>query len=208
MRKALVVEDQNLMRQALMAELQAGLDDCFISGAQTFAMAQRLLAEDQFDLVVTDPGLPGFDPTSRRDRLLVVETMIRSAPTAIHIVVTGSDSSGEAIACRALGASAYVAKTGLSPGTLCEILGEVAQDAFPLRYSVSDAQTPEVNISGLTPREGRVIELLLGRKPEETRREIFEKMANEFNIDPSSAEKYYKQARAKLLKLGPLPKEL
>ena len=82
MRKALVVEDQNLMRQALMAELQAGLDDCFISGAQTFAMAQRLLAEDQFDLVVTDPGLPGFDPTSRRDRLLVVETMIRSAPTS------------------------------------------------------------------------------------------------------------------------------
>lgn len=208
MRKALVVEDQNLMRQALMAELQAGLDDCFISGAQTFAMAQRLLAEDQFDLVVTDPGLPGFDPTSRRDRLLVVETMIRSAPTAIHIVVTGSDSSGEAVACRALGASAYIAKTGLSPGTLCEILGEVAQDAFPLRYSVSDAQTPEVNISGLTPREGRVIELLLGRRPEKTRREIFEKMAKEFNIDPSSAEKYYKQARAKLLKLGPLPKGL
>jgi hypothetical protein len=33
-------------------------------------------------------------------------------------------------------------------------------------------------------------------------------MANEFNIDPSSAEKYYKQARAKLLKLGPLPKGL
>lgn len=208
MRKALVVEDQNLMRQALMAELQAGLDDCFISGAQTFAMAQRLLAEDQFDLVVTDPGLPGFDPTSRRDRLLVVETMIRSAPTAIHIVVTGSDSNGEAVACRALGASAYIAKTGLSPGTLCEILGEVAQDAFPLRYSVSDAQTPEVNISGLTPREGRVIELLLGRKAEETRREIFEKMAKEFNIDPSSAEKYYKQARAKLLKLGPLPRGL
>lgn len=208
MRKALVVEDQDLMRQALMAELQAGLDDCFISGVQTFALAQRLLSEDQFDLVVTDPGLPGFDPTSGRDRLLVVETFIRSAPNAIHIVVTGSDSNDEAVACRELGASAYVAKTGLSPGMLCEILGQVALDAFPLRYSVSDAQTPEVNISGLTPREGRMIELLLGRKPEETRREIFEKMAREFNIDPSSAEKYYKQARAKLLKLGPLPKGL
>lgn len=208
MRKALVVEDQDLMRQALMAELQAGLDYCFISGAQTFAMAQRLLAEDQFDLVVTDPGLPGFDPTSGRDRLLVVETVIRSAPKAIHIVVTGSDSNDEAVACRELGASAYVAKTGLSPGVLCEILGQVAQDAFPLRCSVSDAQIPEVNVSGLTPREGRVIELLLGRSLEETRREIFEKMAKEFNIDPSSAEKYYKQARAKLLKLGPLPKGL
>lgn len=208
MRKALVVEDQDLMRQALMAELQAGLDDCFISGAQTFAMAQRLLAEDQFDLVVTDPGLPGFNPTSGRDRLFVVQTVIRSAPNAIHIVVTGSDSNDEAVACRRLGASAYVAKTGLSPGMLCELLGQVARDAFPLRYSVSDAQIPEVNVSGLTPREGRVVELLLGRKPEETRREIFERMAKEFNIDPASAERYYKQARAKLLKRGPLPKGL
>lgn len=208
MRRALVVEDQDLMRKALMAELQAGLDDCFISGAQTFAMARRLLSEDQFDLVVTDPGLPGFDPTSARDRLLVVETVIRSAPNAIHIVVTGSDSNSEAAACRELGASAYVAKTGLSPGTLCEILEQVAQDVFPLRYSISDAQTPDVNVSGLTPREGRVVELLLGRKPGETKQEIFEQMAKEFNIDPSSAEKYYKQARAKLLKLGPLPKGL
>jgi DNA-binding NarL/FixJ family response regulator len=208
MRNALVVEDQDLMRQALMAELQAGLADCFISGAQTYAVARRLLSEERFDLVVTDPGLPGFDPTSDRDRLMVVETIIRAAPTAIHVVVTGSDSKDEASACRGLGASAYVAKTGLSPGTLCEILGQIAQDAFPLRYATADAQYPEINVSGLTPREGRVVELLLARRPEETRRRVFEQMACDLNIDSASAERYYKQARAKLLKLGPLPKGL
>ncbi|MCA0425165.1 MAG: DNA-binding response regulator, partial [Proteobacteria bacterium] len=107
-----------------------------------------------------------------------------------------------------LGASAYVAKTGLSPGTLCEILGQIAQDAFPLRYATADAQYPEINVSGLTPREGRVVELLLARRPEETRRRVFEQMACDLNIDSASAERYYKQARAKLLKLGPLPKGL
>jgi DNA-binding NarL/FixJ family response regulator len=208
MRNALVVEDQDLMRQALMAELQAGLGDCFISGAQTYALAKRLLSEERFDLVVTDPGLPGFDPTSRRDRLMVVETIIHAAPTAIHIVVTGSDSQDEAIACRELGASAYVAKTGLSPGTLCAILGQVTQDAFPLRYATADAQVPEFNVSGLTPREGRVIELLLARRAGETKREVFERMAHELNIDAASVERYYKLARAKLLRLGPLPRGL
>ncbi|MBS4018158.1 MAG: response regulator [Dechloromonas sp.] len=208
MRNALVVEDQDLMRQALMAELQAGLDDCFISGAQTYALAQRILSEERFNLVITDPGLPGFDPTSKRDRLLVVETIIRAAPAAIHVVVTGSDSKDEAIACRELGASAYLAKTGLSPGTLCEVLGQVAQDTFPLRYATTDAQVPEFNVSGLTPREGRVIELLLARRQEEKRREVFERMARELSIDAASAERYYKQARAKLLKLGPLPRGL
>jgi len=208
MRKALVVEDQDLMRQALVAELQAGLDNCSISSAQTYALAQRLLSEDQFDVVVTDPGLPGFDPTSRRDRLMVVETIIRAAPGAIHIVVTGSDSNDEALACRDLGASAYIAKTGLSPGSLCKILGQVARDDFRLRRSNADAQTPEFNFSGLTPREGRVVQQLLARRRDETRRTVFERLAKDWGIDASSAEKYYKQARAKLLKRGPLPKGL
>lgn len=208
MHRALVIEDQDLMRQALMIELKDCLGDCFIAGAQTYALAHQILAEDEFDLVVIDPGLPGFDPTSRRDRLTVIETIIRAAPSAVHIVVTGSDDDKEASACRELGASAYLAKTGLSRGSLREILDQVERDEFSLRYSAARAQSPEVHFSGLTPRESRVVELLHSRQPAETKRDIFEKMAVELQIDASSTEKYYKQARAKLLKLGRLPKGL
>ncbi|MBU2146975.1 MAG: response regulator [Alphaproteobacteria bacterium] len=208
MHRALVIEDQNLMLQALMVELKASLGDCFIAGAQTYALAHQILTEDQFDVVVIDPGLPGFDPTSQQDRLTVVETIIRAAPSAVHIVITGSDNQTEACACRQLGAAAYLAKTGLSPGSLRGVLDEVARAEFSLRYSAADAQSPEVQFSGLTPRESRVIALLLNRQPGETRRDVFEAMAVELNIDAASVEKYYKQARAKLLKRGRLPKGL
>lgn len=208
MHRALVIEDQDLMLQALMVELKDSLGDCFIAGAQTYELAHQILAEDQFDLVVIDPGLPGFDPTSHKDRLTVVETIIRAAPSAVHIVITGSDTHKEASACRELGASAYLAKTGLSRGSLREVLDQVARSEFSLRYSAADAQSPEVHFSGLTPRESRVIELLLTRQAGETKKDVFEKMAVELNIDAASSEKYYKQARAKLLKLGRLPKGL
>lgn len=208
MRRALVIEDQDLMRQALMIELKDSLGDCIIAGAQTYALAQRALADDLFDLVLIDPGLPGFDPTSSIERLEVVEAIVRAAPSAVHIVITGSDNDKEASACRELGVSAYLGKTGLSRGGLGRVLDQVARDEFSLRYSSADAQVPEVHISGLTPRERRVTELMMQRRPEERRKDIFAKMAKELCIDPASAEKYFKQARAKLLKLGWLPRGL
>jgi DNA-binding NarL/FixJ family response regulator len=208
MHRALVIEDQDLMRQALIVELKDSLGDCFIAGAQTYARAREILTEDQFDLIVIDPGLPGFDPTSHEDRLAVVETIIRAAPSAVHIVVTGSDNDREANACRELGASAYVAKTGLSRGSLREIIDQVGRQEFSLRYSSVDAPGQDVHFSGLTPRESRVVELLLSREKSETKRTVFDKMASELKIDAASAEKYYKQARAKLLRLGRLPKGL
>lgn len=64
MYRALIVEDQDLMRLALMAELKENVTDCYIAGAQTFELAKQLLDEGEFDIVIVDPGLPGFDPTS------------------------------------------------------------------------------------------------------------------------------------------------
>jgi hypothetical protein len=50
--------------------------------------------------------------------------------------------------------------------------------------------------------------MMMRRQHGAKRRAIFESMAERFGIDAASAEKYYKQARAKLLKLGQLPKGL
>lgn len=208
MHRALVVEDQNLMRLALMAEIRAGQRDCYVAGAQTLQMARQLLEEDQFDLVITDPGLPGFDPTSREDRLHVVETIIEAAPGAAHIVVTGSDDEDEAVACRLLGASGYVCKTGLSQGQLSPVLEEIGRGEFSLRLSKPHTPMPDMRFPTLTPREDKIVAMMMCRSPGTRRRDVFEKMANEAGINAASAEKYYKQAKAKLLKLGRLPRGL
>lgn len=208
MHRALVVEDQNLMRLALMTELRAGLRDCYIAGAQTFPMARQLLEQDYFDLVITDPGLPGFDPTSRQDRLHVVETIIKAAPEAAHIVVTGSDDEDEALACRLLGAKGYLCKTGLAQGELARVLEQIGEDGFTVRLSELDTGKPDVRFPTLTPREDEILAMMIRRKEGTKRREVFEKMAAKAGINAASAEKYYKQARAKLLRLGRLPRGL
>mgnify|MGYP000096514207 FL=1 len=208
MHRALIVEDQNLMRLALMAEIRAGLPDCYVAGAQTLQIARQLLTDDQFDLVVTDPGLPGFDPTSVEDRLHVVEVIVAAAPDAAHVVVTGSDDEMEAKACRLLGVGGYVCKTGLSHGDLPRVLDEIGRGAFASRLSTSGSLDPDVRFPTLTPREDQIVTMMMRRKTGTRRREVFEKMATKAGISPASAEKYYKLARAKLLKLGRLPKGL
>jgi DNA-binding NarL/FixJ family response regulator len=208
MYRALIVEDQDLMRLALMAELKENVTDCYLAGAQTFEIATQLLEQEEFNIVIVDPGLPGFDPTSPRDRISVVERIIEASPDAIHIVVTGSDSTSEAEACRRLGAAAYLGKTGLSRGALGDVLQEVSEDGFSLRYSQADSRQPDVNFSGLTPREEQIIGMMMCRKPGMKRRDVYESMGQRFSIDAASAEKYYKQARAKLLKHGQLPRGL
>ncbi|TIU61368.1 MAG: response regulator transcription factor, partial [Mesorhizobium sp.] len=65
--RALVVEDQNLMRLALMDQIRASLGNCVVLGAETLEIAARELRSAEFDLVVIDPGLPGFDPTLDAD---------------------------------------------------------------------------------------------------------------------------------------------
>lgn len=208
MRRALIVEDQNLMRLALTAELKAGFPDCYIAGVQTFELATRLLADEEFDVVIIDPGLPRFDPMSSTDRLHVVERIVRSAPDALHIVVTGSDTKPEAAACRALGVAAYLGKTGLAEGELGQVLKQITRNGFSLRHSLADAHLPDIHFPGLTPREQQVIAMMMCRQPGTKRRDVFEGMAARVAIDAASAEKYYKQARAKLLKRGRLPQGL
>ncbi|GAA5628146.1 hypothetical protein Brsp05_03442 [Brucella sp. NBRC 12953] len=208
MYRALVVEDQDLMRMALMAELEANRGDGCALGAQTFELACDLLACQHFDLLVIDPGLPGFDPTSVEARLAVVKQLIEGSPHAIHIIVTGSDSACEADACRALGAAFYLAKTGLYKGTLARILREVdtVADAFCLRLSKAVMTTPDFHCSQLTAREQDIINSLLGRSAGVKKKQVYSEMAERLAIDAGTVEKYYKQARKKLIKLNQLPK--
>jgi DNA-binding NarL/FixJ family response regulator len=204
--RALVIEDQDLMRLALIHELKAVLKDCIVQGAATWESASRLLKDHDFDLVIIDPGLPGFDPTSPLHRLTVVKEVVEACPNALHIVVTGSDSPEEGEKCRRLGANAYIGKTGLDRDTLISILQNISETGFSLSLSEVKERTPEFYYSGLTPREQEIIDFMRRRPRGAKRREIYEQMGDQFGIDPYTVEKYYKQARAKLIKNGLFPK--
>ncbi|QND61545.1 response regulator transcription factor [Mesorhizobium huakuii] len=200
--RALVVEDQTLMRLALMNEVQASFEKCVVLGAETLTIATAELQNNHFDLVVIDPGLPGFDPTSQGDRVAVVDRIIEASPSAIHVVVTGSDNRCEADGFRRIGAAAYLGKTGLAPGVFSEVLDDISTKGFSLRLSRAVMTKPDYRFSALTPREQEAIDMMAHRAPGVKRTEIFSLMADRLAIAPGSAEKYYKQARAKLMRQG------
>ncbi|PAQ03804.1 MAG: response regulator transcription factor [Mesorhizobium sp.] len=207
--RALVVEDQNLMRLALMEQIQASFSDCVVLGAETLELATRELQNDDFDLVVIDPGLPGFDPTAQADRLAVVDKIIETSPSAIHVVVTGSDSSSEADEFRRVGAAGYLGKTGLEPGVFADVLEDISTNGFSMRLSRVAMKIPDYRYSGLTPREQEIIDMMTRRERGMKRTQIYELMADRLAIDAGTAERYYKQARAKLMRRGhTLPKGL
>jgi hypothetical protein len=96
----------------------------------------------------------------------------------------------------------------LSHGDLPRVLDEIGRGEFASRLSTSGPFDPDLRFPTLTPREDQIITMMMRRKTGMRRREVFERMAAEAGISPTSAEKYYKLARAKLLKLGRLPKGL
>ncbi|MCX8280072.1 response regulator [Phyllobacterium sp. 0TCS1.6C] len=204
----LIIEDQHLMRTILVDELKGALTTCFVQGAANMSQAMDMLETNLFDLVIIDPGLPGFDPRSQSDRLAVVQTIIEMSPNAIHFVITGSDSDEEWRAMQKLGVSAYLAKNHIRPGSMIEVLDDFANEGLSVRFADEAMAPPEFVYSGLTPREQELINWMRQRPEGKSRRQIYEELGHRIGIDPDSAEKYYKRARAKLLKTGILPKGL
>jgi DNA-binding NarL/FixJ family response regulator len=206
--RALVIEDQDLMRVALIRELKASLSECVVLGAASFEQALTVLQAEDFDLVIIDPGMPGYNPTLSENRIAVVERIIELCPEAIHLVVTGLDTEEEGEACRRLGAAAYLGKTGLDREAFAGILQDISETGFSMYLSQIREKTHEFMYSALTPREQEIIDWMRARPDGMRRRDIYDIMSRHFDIDAGTAEKYYKQARAKLLKAGILPKEV
>lgn len=204
--RALVIEDQDLMRLALIHVIKRAFRDCVVQGAATFQMATQLMAEHDFEIVIIDPGLPGFDPTSQADRLSVVRDVVEACPRALHLVVTGSDKAEEGFECQRLGAQAYIGKTGLDGERLLEIMHAISERGFYLALSEVRNGPYEFHYSQLTPREQEIIDFMRRRTQGMKRKDIYERMGDRFGIDPYTVEKYYKQARAKLLRNGLLPR--
>ncbi|OOO52417.1 hypothetical protein BS630_04225 [Rhizobium laguerreae] len=205
MQRILVIEDQDLMRLALIQELKDRLIGSVLLGAPTLEIAKTLMKSGGFNLVLIDPGLPGVDPTSQVDRFSVIRQVVDASPSAIHVVITGMDSLAEANHCRRYGVAGYVSKTGLISGLLAEVLQEISQNGFSIQISDKEQLAVDFYYSGLTGREQETLNAMRRRERGAKRKDVYEQISERIGVDPASIEKYYKQARAKLLRRGLSP---
>lgn len=200
MRNMLVIEDQDLMRESVMEIVKDEYRRAKVMGAQTLPKALQLLSESDYQLIVLDPGLPGYDPGSPSDRLAVVEATRAAAPDAAIIILTGLDSPTEAVAFRSCRVAAYASKTGLSREKMRLVLREVSPNAYPVRLSdVTDCA--EVALRGLTAREREVAAIIRNSPRSKKREELFKEIAVQLGIQIESARTYYKRVKRKM-KLG------
>lgn len=205
---ALIIEDHDLMRRALTQEIKARFRNAMIAGASNMDVAEGLLKQHTFNVVVIDPGLPGYPPTSRQDRFRIVRSIVEASPTAMHIVITGSDNQEEAKSFRLLGIRSYIGKMGLQPGQFGELLKDIENSEYTVRLSSDANQTAEILLPYLGSRENEVIVSVMCREPGAKKKLVFEEMARKHGILYDSVVKYYKTARTKLKKAGCLPKGL
>ena len=204
----LIVEDQHLMRLALVQEMQAALPLSIVHATATMTSALEQLRRVPFALVVIDPGLPDYDPRSENDRMTVIKTIVERSPTAIHIVITGSDSEKEWEACRTMGVAGYIAKNSLKPGTMSTILERISDHGYCVGIMHETSVAPEIYHTALSPREQEVLAWMMQRPAGVSRKEIYDQLGEHMSIDAASAERYYIRAKAKLLKSGQLPDSL
>lgn len=210
--QVLVIEDQPLYGDMLQRRLKRFFGkQTLILVAGTLERAKHLLRDNEFDLIVTDVGLPGFDPTSEADRLTVIREVAVAASESTHIVMTGSPTVDESEECRRLGCAAYIGKSGLGSDLLQNILGRAAEGEFVAQ--LPEAEESEVDFrlhySDLTQREEEIFNRVLQRLPGTTRAEVFEQARESWGLESDeTVRKYYKTARAKLARNGLLPKSM
>ena len=134
-------------------------------------------------------GLPAYKLTLLRNRLT----------GELDIAVTLAADKAQTD-FRGLGAVAYLGKTGLEPGMLGDVLDDISTIGFSIRLSKVTMTVPDYFHSALTPREQEIINLMARREPGMSRTQIYEQVAGKLGIDRDSAEKYFKKARAKIMK--------
>ncbi|MBB3238073.1 response regulator transcription factor [Phyllobacterium endophyticum] len=204
----LIVEDQHLMRLALVREMQAAIPACVIHAAATMETALELIRTNQFALILIDPGLPGYDPGSEVDRIQTISAIVSRTPTAIHVVITGSESAQEWEDAQRLGVAGYIAKNSLKPGTMGAVLQTIADHGRCVGLMHETSVAPELYHAVLSPREQEAVQWMMQRPADISRKVIFDQLGEHLEIDAASAERYYKRARAKLLKFGQLPNSI
>lgn len=204
----LVVEDHDLMRFAMINEVQKAVPDVLIRGVGTKELALQLLREHEFDLILIDPGLPGINPLDPEQRISVVQEIVQLGRTAKHLVVTGFFSPEEQEVCLDLGVSGYISKISLNRDMFSDVLRSLFGERKLGMLEGGQQAFPDYFYSGLTPREQYIIQRMLNRPDKVLKKHVIEQVAARLGIDEDTVSKYYKSGRAKLKRANVMPEKL
>lgn len=198
----LIVGGHGLVRHALFEELRQIWRDRTLVGAASFDIATRALNRRRFEVVIIDLEMA---PPWSGDVLVDV---IRRSSGAIHVIITDSISSDELSFYASLGVRACVGRAALTPCNIKAIIQHCIRGGGFCQPTKDVPASEEIWFPGLTAREQQVVDLIRKRPGSTKKRDVFEQFAAQVGIDVDSAKKYYKIARAKLQRQGPLPKGL
>jgi len=101
MRNLLIADDDRLLREAFRAALE--VDGYAVYEAGTMEEALRMVAEREFEVVLSDVYMPG-------NGLTLLRRLREVSPESSVVLITGFDRSSDEAEAKALGAFAYLRK--------------------------------------------------------------------------------------------------
>jgi ActR/RegA family two-component response regulator len=198
--KVLIVEDDDLYFEALQRHFKRRGSHVF--HAMSLKAATNALADNSFDMVVIDPGMPDFgcNKEDASARMLVLDTIIGNSPRAVHVVITGRFTSAEADESRKRGARGYLAKSRLNAPMLASLFDQIAHSEFVVHSGNIVAGKVSEDNPNLSLSEEECLRWVEQRPAGMKRNELFDLMARHFGFkNPTIAEQKYKRARQKVI---------
>lgn len=151
--RVLCVDDHPLVREGVMRKLDAQDDMQVVGSASTGEEALRQFDQWQPDVTVMDLNLPGMSG------LDAISAIRRRSPDARIVVLTMYQGDEDIHRALEAGAAAYVLKTTVADD-LVRVVREVHGGARPMSPAVATQLAARAVSPALTPREGRVVELM------------------------------------------------
>jgi len=204
--RVLIVEDDNALADGLLRTLRRS--GYAVDHSATGELALRACAEEHYDLIVLDIGLPGIDGFE------VLRQLRKNRETGSVLILTAHDAESDRVRGLDLGADDYVTKPFSLPEFEARVRAlirrsqAVRSPTLRLGTLTIDSAAHRAKIGGedldLTPREWGVLEYLLTRTGQVISKEqMLQALCSwDVSLTHNAIEVYISRLRSKLQKAG------
>lgn len=185
---ALIIDNQELQRIALMDVIKTTFQRCFLLGVPTLERATRVSENINFTFVIASTEALAQSP-----RTSIVERF----PNASFIIV-GKLIHTAADEMLRSGVSAIIDPARLNRYAIGYIFREMAGVEYLARYQPRVHDALDLYFSDLTEREQMIMHWMLQRSKLDQQKSIYEKIGATMGIEADTIQKHHKTARSKL----------
>lgn len=155
----LVADDHPLFRDALHQVVAEVLPSAAVTEAGTLEEAQAAVAEQEFEIILLDIGMPGMDGITG------LLSLRNSTPATPVVVVSGNESPETVEQVIGCGAAGFIPKS-LSRAGMCRALASVLAGDISLPGGREGPLAPErdADLAALSAQQRRVLEMIAGGK--------------------------------------------